>query len=655
MRRILTLALAGVLTLAGCSDDEKKSNPANVAPAVVLMVHGDFTENPVAIAAMATDPDAGDTITCTFSFVSQPAGSSATIAPASGDCRAAALAASFTPTVPGTYVVRVSVTDGVQASPTTQDASVEIAPILNVAPIVVGAALGDLTESQVLVAASAVDPDAADTITCSFEIASQPRGSRATIPAVDGDCRAAALTSSFIPLVEGTYVIRVSARDGVHTVPATHEVAVTVASKYGGGGVVGTVAAPSASTTALIAALGTIPANGGAVTAQNVFKAFANIGLTGTPPVQGSPLAWADRPYDVVDVREPADFAAGHIPGAINVPLDELPRVLLGDPRFPGTATDMRRVLVTGYSQGDSSLAATILTAGRFSLGAIPTSPDQRIYFLAQGMATWTFDKTVAPMRWDDDLGLRRFQWKPGDGTGYVEATGAYVKADQPRYEYPNVTAFNAATTAPMKQILVRVRDWAAWARAEAEANGVPGSEAFVTNWGRWKQLRDSSATPQVLTTQSATQWPVAHVVGSIPILAADVLNPAELTLYRPNEPIFVHCFTNTGAVAPCFRLSVLGYQSRTILYGVTGALDPSLTAAGYNTGFVDSVVDKGSGGNDFPLASEASPEVPQSLAWATPPRNGCVECHRDYAAHFTEVTLSSVAPPPEPVSEGEG
>jgi rhodanese-related sulfurtransferase len=581
MRRILTLALAGVFTLAGCSDDDEKSSPP---------------------------------------------------------------------------------------APT------------NAAPVLSFDSVGGTTESLVALAASATDADAGDTLACTFTLHSQPRGSRVTLSAESGDCRGPnALYATFTPLVEGSYVVRITASDGSNT--STLDATFNIASRYGGGTVSGTVAAPSASTTALLTTLSTFPSNGGAVTAQNAFKAFANIALTGTPPVQGSPLAWDARPYDVVDVREPADFAAGHIPGAINVPLDELPRVLLGDPRFPGTATAMRRVLVTGYSQGDSSLAANILTAGRFSLGAIPngTTPagvaDQRIFFLAQGMATWTFDKAVAPMRWDDDLGLRRFQWKPGDGTGYVVAsatpTTPYDKAAQPRYEYPNVTDFNAATSAPMKQILVRIREWAAWARSEAEANDVPGSQAFVTNWGRWKQLVDSGTPPQVLTTQVAVlqadpappapptpdyQWQVAHAVGSIPITAADTLNATELTLYRPSEPIFVHCFTNTGAVAPCFRLSVLGYQSRTILYGVTGALDPSLTTAGYNTGFVDGVVDKGSGGNDFPLASEANPETPQSLAWATPPRSGCVECHRDYAAHFTEVTLTTTtAPPTEVLSEGEG
>ncbi|RKH50157.1 rhodanese-like domain-containing protein [Corallococcus interemptor] len=39
----------------------------------------------------------------------------------------------------------------------------------------------------------------------------------------------------------------------------------------------------------------------------------------------------------LVDVRTPEEFAAGHLPGAMNIPVDELPQRLaeLGSPRKP--------------------------------------------------------------------------------------------------------------------------------------------------------------------------------------------------------------------------------------------------------------------------------------------------------------------------------
>jgi rhodanese-related sulfurtransferase len=534
-------------------------------------------------------------------------------------------------------------------------------PPLGTAPLLAVATAGETTESPVAVTASALDPDEGDTISCSLSLLSQPRLSALSVAAVAGDCRAAELSLSFTPFMDGVYVVRVTASDGVQPLPVTRDLALEVDSRYGGGEVAGTAAAPTAALTQLLADLATIPANGGQVTALNVFRDFANIARTGSPPAQGPALGWAERPWDVIDIRDAADFAAGHIPGAINVPLEDLPRVLLANPYFPDDA-DRRRVLVAGYSQGDSSLGAILVTAGRFSAGPISTSPDHRAYFLSSGMATWTFDKGPAPLRWDDDLGTRRFAWTLEDAR-YVESSGtAFTKAGKPTYEYPNLGAFNAATSTPMKRVLVRAREWASWAIGDADTRGIPRNEAFVTHWGRYKEARDADEVPQVLTVQNDSQWMAAHATNSYRAGnsgTGEFVNPllsADLPLVDPTRPVLYHCFTNTGAVSPCFQLSMLGYPARTVLYGISGAVASTLTAAGYSAGFVSGIEDKGSGGNDFPVASDANPIPEDSLAWARPAADGCRSCHEGYAAHYAEVILRPfTAPAPEVPSEGEG
>jgi hydroxyacylglutathione hydrolase len=49
-------------------------------------------------------------------------------------------------------------------------------------------------------------------------------------------------------------------------------------------------------------------------------------GPNGTPEVDVAEVArvWADRSAQLVDVREPDEWADGHIPGAIHIPLGEL-------------------------------------------------------------------------------------------------------------------------------------------------------------------------------------------------------------------------------------------------------------------------------------------------------------------------------------------
>jgi rhodanese-related sulfurtransferase len=445
-------------------------------------------------------------------------------------------------------------------------------------------------------------------------------------------------------------VVRATVTDGIATVSRNVNVGV---SPYGGGAVAGTSVAPTPELSALMSALPTIPANGGNVTAVAVFNAFAAISGT----TQGAALTWAQRPYDVIDIRDAASFAAGHIPGAINVPLQELPDVLLAQPYFPSaSAAEARRVLVAGYSQGDGSVGAILVTAGRFAEGPISTSPDRRAFFLAHGMATWTFDKAAAPYRWDDDLGKYRFEWTVAGNPQYVEAGGGtFSLAAQPSYEYPNVGAFNAATTHPMKRVLVRAREWTKWALQDAAARGLPRSETFVSNWGFYKKLRDTGAGHRVVSAQSDAQWNATRAIGAFrgitPTNATQVvkLDP------DPSKPILWHCFSNTGAVSPCFQAAMLGYPARTVMYGITGAIarDTAGIAAGHNT-FFQNVLDSSSGGNDFPISKSSAD--PESLDWARPTLAGCVACHRNYGAHYTEVVLRPfTAPVPEVASEGEG
>lgn len=42
------------------------------------------------------------------------------------------------------------------------------------------------------------------------------------------------------------------------------------------------------------------------------------------PKALGERIAWADQALYVLDVRTPEEYAAGHLPGAVNIPHDQL-------------------------------------------------------------------------------------------------------------------------------------------------------------------------------------------------------------------------------------------------------------------------------------------------------------------------------------------
>jgi len=63
-----------------------------------------------------------------------------------------------------------------------------------------------------------------------------------------------------------------------------------------------------------------------AALAACAFACAAAAGGTGTiePGALAARIAWADSSLLVLDVRTPAEYAAGHIPGAVNIPHSEL-------------------------------------------------------------------------------------------------------------------------------------------------------------------------------------------------------------------------------------------------------------------------------------------------------------------------------------------
>ena len=54
------------------------------------------------------------------------------------------------------------------------------------------------------------------------------------------------------------------------------------------------------------------------------FTAAAAGPATIEPNALGERIAWADRSLLVLDVRTPEEYAAGHLPGAVNIPHDGL-------------------------------------------------------------------------------------------------------------------------------------------------------------------------------------------------------------------------------------------------------------------------------------------------------------------------------------------
>src|SRR5688572_8070806 len=96
------------------------------------------------------------------------------------------------------------------------------------------------------------------------------------------------------------------------------------------------------------------------------------------PKALGERIAWADQSLFVLDVRTPGEFAAGHLPGAVNIPHDQLAARL-------GELADARERDVVVYCRTGSRTAQ--------ALGVLGNSGFKRLFHLKGDYTRWSAEK----------------------------------------------------------------------------------------------------------------------------------------------------------------------------------------------------------------------------------------------------------------------
>lgn len=93
---------------------------------------------------------------------------------------------------------------------------------------------------------------------------------------------------------------------------------------------------------------------------------------------------WCDRDHLLIDVREPDEFAAGHLPGAINLPRGVLEFKIAAHPALACQTSD-------ALAQKSRTLVLYCLSGGRAALAAdsLQQLGFEHVHSLAGGIAAW--------------------------------------------------------------------------------------------------------------------------------------------------------------------------------------------------------------------------------------------------------------------------
>ena len=346
----------------------------------------------------------------------------------------------------------------------------------------------------------------------------------------------------------------------------------------------------------------------------------------------------ANDPF-ILDTREPADFAEGHIPGAVNIPLQDVPQALIdGDPRIPGD----KDIVVASYWGNDGDFINVLLNAYRIIDPAAQQAaeaaqdslpfPVSRVLF--QGMTSWTFDRGLVPA-----------------GTRFDDAIATGVSADDEPVESGEVTPTDAGaypafadfeTADAIEQILIRAKHY---------LNSVPEQtdlHIYPADLVELMEDEDPGNDPQIVSVRAPVHYTMGHIPGAINIHWKQTANLDLVKNVDPTAPLVAYCYTGHTGGAGTMTLGILGYENaRNLLYGMNG-WNTSAPASGQLRDF-DLMRTW-----DFPLNDGSTEDLDSMADYERPV--GCEGCHGELTGIFVDrevvdPPLAQAAPP----SEGEG
>jgi len=277
----------------------------------------------------------------------------------------------------------------------------------------------------------------------------------------------------------------------------------------------------------------------------------------------------------IVSVRAPDQYAIGHIPGAINIPWNQIAK-----PESLAKLPTDQPIVVYCYTGHTGQVATTVLNLLGYNV--------QNLKF---GMMGWSQNPEVVVVSpFGPDTDQRDYPLE----TTVNEATETY--------DYPVLD-----TGAEDTDEIVRM----AAEMALADWSPTISADALFENLNDG----DTSNDPLVVSVRSADSYALGHIAGAINIPWNQIATPENLAKLPADAPIVVYCYTgHTGQVAAT-TLKVLGYDVQNLKYGMMGwtADDEVLGTSRYDLATAPDYAVEGTAAVDTDTETEEPETVPET------------------------------------------
>ena len=232
-----------------------------------------------------------------------------------------------------------------------------------------------------------------------------------------------------------------------------------------------------------------------------------------------------DEAMQVLDIREPADFAKGHIEGALNIPFSS----------FADEATlaqlDDTKTFIVADADGQNAPAIYLYL----------TQLGYDAMLLRFGMSGWTTDEALGTV------------W---DGVGIDAPTTTAPTLAQGSFEIPSPST---GATNEREALVNGIKNYF--------ANG--GADLMTA--AELKAMLDSGADDfQVVSVRAPEHYEIGHLDGAINIPMAQMAKAESLSKLDPSKKVVVYCYQGHASAQVQLLLSQLGYDVVGLQYGMS-------------------------------------------------------------------------------------
>jgi rhodanese-related sulfurtransferase len=228
----------------------------------------------------------------------------------------------------------------------------------------------------------------------------------------------------------------------------------------------------------------------------------------------------------VIDIRAAADFARGHIEGAVNVPLANIATYMKSI-----TASNFDKIAVVCYSGQTAGYAVSLVRLLGYS----------NVFDLKFGMSAW-----------NDSV---ENKWKPAIANNYA----GFVTTAAAKNAKGNLPTLSTGKTTGAEILEARVNQLLAAAD--------PFGDIKVT----WNTVTGTPSNYYIINYWTKAHYDLGHIPGAIQYTPlSDLRLDSNLTTLPTNKTIALYCYTGQTSAQVVTYLKLLGYDAKSVLFGVS-------------------------------------------------------------------------------------